>query len=675
MKRLPTLLLLLILAAAVFLRFWQLDDMPPGWRDDELINSLVISQHVIDGEWRFYYPDASGHEALYHALNALPLYLFGPSAPGIRWLSAFLGSGVILFTYLLAWQLFRRHSIALVAAAGLAFSFWGLMYSRIGLRHVSLVFFATPALALMWRGIQQRLAARPDRPPASVGGAAAFWQAHRFFIGAALLLGLAFYTYFASRGIPLILVAWLGYLLLFNRKPLSAVWSGVWLTLILAGLLAVPLVLTLRSQPEAEARVSELAVPVTAARAGDFRPLLDFTVRTLNMFHSDGDSEFLYNIPGRPVFGPIGALFFWSGVLLAAWAALRREPDAAEPGEPPLVTAEVGAFLLLWWLAGISPGFLSVPPGSLSHTILAQPAVYILAALPVGAATAWLRRRRPGLPAPAVALPLGLLLVASIAWRDLPDYFVHWPARGNTRFLYRADIHDVARSLQADPGSIDVGMAGLLAGPWDRLAFEANLGAEKARIRSRWFDPRRAVLIEPAVSWIGYPVGSDPFAPDLYEETGRTAGGYREVRVDSLIIPSFGQPTCFANGLCMADLVTREGDGYLVNLLVAVDRPLVLPDIPLISNPPPPGVYAGPRLLVFAQFLDADGEYLTGDDALGIDPQTLEVGDKFWQRHRLTPGDGQKPATIAFGLYDPMTGERISTVDGRTAITIDIAGD
>ncbi|MGD8856485.1 MAG: hypothetical protein PVG33_09175, partial [Chloroflexota bacterium] len=64
---LPLALLTLL---AFFLRVWQLDKAPPGWRDDELINSLVISQKVIDGDWAVYYPDASGHEALYHILNA-----------------------------------------------------------------------------------------------------------------------------------------------------------------------------------------------------------------------------------------------------------------------------------------------------------------------------------------------------------------------------------------------------------------------------------------------------------------------------------------------------------------------------------------------------------------------------------------------------------------------------
>ncbi|MCZ7666284.1 MAG: glycosyltransferase family 39 protein [Chloroflexi bacterium] len=85
---------------------WQLDSVPPGWRDDELINSLVISQHVLDGEWAVYYPDASGHEALYHALNAIFLALFGATVWGIRYLSVLLGTLTVALTYRFGKKLF-----------------------------------------------------------------------------------------------------------------------------------------------------------------------------------------------------------------------------------------------------------------------------------------------------------------------------------------------------------------------------------------------------------------------------------------------------------------------------------------------------------------------------------------------------------------------------------------
>lgn len=96
--------------------------------------------------------------------------------------------------------------------------------------------------------------------------------------------------------------------------------------------------------------------------------------------------------------------------------------------------------------------------------------------------------------------------------------------------------------------------------------------------------------------------------------------------------------------------------------------------MPLISNPPPPGVYAGPRLLVFAQLVDAAGAFLVGDDGLWVDPATLYTNDLFVQRHYLIPPLDETAAVVRFGLYDPLSGERVLTVDGRDHLEMAIGG-
>lgn len=146
------LLILLITFVAFAIRIWNLADLPPGWRDDELINSLVISQHVLDGEWALYFPDASGHEALYHTLNAFFLGVFGANWLGIRLLSVFLGVLAVPATWLLGRKLFGSW-VGLLAAVGLTLSFWSLMYSRIGLRHISLPLLTLLAFYFFWRGL------------------------------------------------------------------------------------------------------------------------------------------------------------------------------------------------------------------------------------------------------------------------------------------------------------------------------------------------------------------------------------------------------------------------------------------------------------------------------------------------------------------------------------------
>ena len=131
-----------------------------------------------------------------------------------------------------------------------------------------------------------------------------------------------------------------------------------------AALIALPLLVTLSQQPESESRVQELAVPLVEAQEGNFQPLVQHVTQTLSMFHSYGDEEWLYNIPYRPVFGSITAIFFWIGVITALWYALKPlmrifqslikdSQETASKSRPHFEIA--GAFLIVWWLIGISP--------------------------------------------------------------------------------------------------------------------------------------------------------------------------------------------------------------------------------------------------------------------------------------------------------------------------------
>ena len=661
---------------ALALRLWRLDSVPPGWRDDELINVLVISQKVLAGNWAIYFADASGHEGLYHTLVAGMLRLFGYTAVGIRGLSVIFGTLTIPLTYLIGRRLFGR-IVGLTAALGLAFSFWSLMYSRFGMRHISVVFFTLLAFHFLWRGLATLTGLQESEKPTR-------WLIN--FGLAGLFLGLNFYTYFASRGVPLTLLAFFVYLALFQRPIFKRSWRGFLVMGGVATVLALPLLITLNQQPEAEARVAELAAPLIEAREGNFTLLGEHVVRTLSMFHSDGDDEWLYNIPFRPVFGPVGALFFWLGVVIAVWRTVQviRRKDK-------MTTFPTGGaaypFLLIWWLVGIAPGFVSVPAASLGHTIVAQSAVFLLAALPIGTAFQAYHRQnehpqsnrswyQQAVGSRWVFVALALLLVGTIAWRDTVDYFNEWPNRGLARFLYKADIKELAHYLAEQPELTDFGVTSLLAGPWDQEAFKIDM-AETAVVNPRWYNPERAVLLaidgKGPVVFSGYPNVTALHA-DWYEvRSSKKIGGYQLAEIDinwlfSLISP---ETVCFQNGLCLLAANYNQAEQAL-EMIWSVERPLTLPAATLISNPPPPGVYAGPRLLVFGQLFDAAGNFLAGDDGLWVDPYSLQIGDVFLQQHRPSISDGQQPTVIVLGLYDPMTGERILTDDGRDHIRIEI---
>jgi hypothetical protein len=175
----------------------------------------------------------------------------------------------------------------------------------------------------------------------------------------------------------------------------------------------------------------------------------------------------------------------------------------------------------------------------------------------------------------------------------------------------------------------------------------------------------------PATSFTGYPVVEDVYAGLYAPIEGEGAAGYQLSRVvgEPAVAPLPGGPVCFANGLC-AMAAAYDGAAGRLELVWEVSRPLTLPEIALISNPPPPGVYAGPRLLVFGQLLDGEGGFLAGDDGLWVDPAGLQPGDRFVQQHHLVAPAGSEPARVAFGLYDPMTGERILAEEGQAVMVV-----
>ena len=506
----------------------------------------------------------------------------------------------------------------------------------------------------------------------------------RWFLLAGLFVGIGFYTYFAARGIPIIILVFIIYLALFQLWRIKRHWAGLGLMGVLTLLLALPLIIVLTQQPEAEARVSELAKPITNALEGDFSTLADHVSRTTRMFLNSGDDEWLYNIPFRPVFSGISALFFWSGVVVAFWymlkplfrwlmGLLKRDPGIFSV---TLHLEAASAFLLIWWIGGISPGFISVPAASLGHTIAAQPAVYILLALPLlplerlgSRLISWRRGSLDG--GTALSLAAGLILVFSIALRDLPDYYRNWPERGMVRFLYRADIKELAQYLEENPELADFAVSSLLAGPWDRLALEIDVD-ENDQVQPRWYNPERASFLslngQPAYVFRGYPLESSPFDSLYRDVDGENAGEFKLSQVINGF-PSTAKTECFTNGLCLQE-ASYDGGFKTLDLTWVVESPLSLPSSPLISNPAPPGIYSGPRLLAFAQLLDQDGEVLVSDDGLWVDPYSLQTGDQFIQKHRLeNPGSG---VTIIYGLYDPKNGERWLAAGGQDHLRLEL---
>src|SRR5450756_1531834 len=130
-------LMIVVLLIAAFFRFAFIASAPPGWRDDELIE-FGMDQRIVQG-WRpLFISEAEGHEPVYHYLHAGTLVLFGENIIGYKWLPFAFGLLTIALTFALARRMFDAR-VGLLAAALMAVSFWPIMYSRLGIRHIGLL--------------------------------------------------------------------------------------------------------------------------------------------------------------------------------------------------------------------------------------------------------------------------------------------------------------------------------------------------------------------------------------------------------------------------------------------------------------------------------------------------------------------------------------------------------
>jgi hypothetical protein len=648
-RRTELILCTLILLAAAWLRVYRLSDLPPGWRDDEVVETTVHAALVLEGRAPLYFPQAEGHEPLFHYLSAGWMALAGRSLFSVRLLPALLGVLSVAALFRLTRRLFGP-SAALLAASGLAVSFWGLMYARFKLRHVAEV---APVLVCFYcffraggggkSAVGRGQSAEGSRQKAEStrrgAGGACGWA-----VVGGVCLALALYTYYAARAVPVILGAFGVYLALFHREGLRARWRAWAVGLGVAAVLVLPLVLAIARTPGGEARIGVVGAPLEALLNGDPRPAWQNTLMTLGMFAFTGDPEALYNIPGRPVFELLGALLFAVGVGMSVWRW--RQPRHA--------------FMLLWLVGGLAPAFVSVPAASLGHTITAQPAFYIFPALGLGAVAVAARDWRSG---PVVTVFLALAFLGVTATRDLRDYFARWPALPEVRRLYRADLHEAGPALRALPQGSDLGMTAYNLHPADPLALA--LETDGRDLQPRVFNPAWA-WPQPAGEWPVLLRASAP-AEGAFGQTP-LVGAYALVpsRLAAMTVPEVPLAVGFENGWeCRGYTLVLPGFRGVVEVY---SYWRVGPDY-VPPAPRPVEVLAGTPLplRIFAHLLDNDGSVLAGDDRLDVDPAYLRAGDEFIQRQRLETmallAEGVA-VPLQIGLYDPQTGVRVLTTTG-----------
>ena len=311
------LALLLITALAAFLRFWQLDRIPPGFHYDEAYEALeawrVLTQR---GYHPIFFPGNFGVEPMFIYLTSLAFRLFGETPTVMRGVAALIGTLTVPALYALGRELTRSDklmpaALPLFAAFALAIMRWHIFFSRVGIEPILVPFLLT---LMLW----------------------AFWRARRTnslvaWIAFGLTAGLGPYTYPAGRLLPVIaLVLGIWTLVRGIRRTgrqeqgsggATGASSRTAAPLLLAGFVALlvvaPLALNWLQHPDQLLlRSSQIAVGPAGATGGTpVRNLL----ATAAMFNLRGDPDPRNNQPGLPVLDILMSIPFLIGLGVTLW--------------------------------------------------------------------------------------------------------------------------------------------------------------------------------------------------------------------------------------------------------------------------------------------------------------------------------------------------------------------
>lgn len=153
--------LILIIVLAFILRFYQLGQNPPSLDWDETAHGYNAYSILKTGRDEYGYKMPLFFRSfddykppLYTYLVVPAVAIFGLNDFAVRFPSALLGVFAVLFTYLMAKELFQKKSIALLAAFFLAISPWHLQFSRVAFETNSATFWSVLGTWAFLKGIK-----------------------------------------------------------------------------------------------------------------------------------------------------------------------------------------------------------------------------------------------------------------------------------------------------------------------------------------------------------------------------------------------------------------------------------------------------------------------------------------------------------------------------------------
>ena len=423
--------LTLILLVAAALRLWDLTGIPPGPHYDEAANGILAAEIAKGAKTPVFIPSYTGKEVLFFYLAAGAMRLLGIGLLALRLTSALTGLMTCAATVWLVYELFADDDpgaafwMAALTSVLITTSFWHVLLSRVGFRAITQPLLQTLTLAALWRGLRRENLV---------------W----LFLGG-LFCGLTGYTYLASRAFPIPLVISLFALLVIDvgrwRQRLIQ-FTGFGLSALAS---FAPLGLHFVRNPDAFTTRMRQVGP-----SDDWGAAVDGVVSAVKMFFVQGDPYIRFNLPLRPLFGPVIAVLLVVGLAVTVQRLFR--PQAA--GQSRALQRAREILLLVWMPAMLLPSALAVneiTPSNL-RAIGLIPLVFVFPARGLWTLfiVTYRKSRISNLESritrylPIAAFGLLLLTTAVITARD---YFVRYVSRADLYEVSDGDLADIAAYL------------------------------------------------------------------------------------------------------------------------------------------------------------------------------------------------------------------------------------
>jgi len=647
----------LILLLAAGLRLWGLGAIPPGFNSAEMA-SLLMTEHAGAGDIRVFDQELGQVEEMaYHVLQAA---LTGPTGRGLitlRLPSVWSGLLTLALLYALARRLYGPRA-ALLAAGLLAAGFWPALLSRLSLREALVPLWTVAALLALANAFHIRQRVAPETP--TVTG----------FAVLGIVTASSLYVHWFGIFLAILITAAVAYLFM-TRQPISRHTLGASIfAIVLSIIVIIPYLVTTLRLPE----VSGIAA-LRAATSPEQLPVS--VVDGLAAIFAQGDMNPAFNLPGRPLLGPVSAILLVTGLVhgLRYW----RRPSAFLP-----VLAAAIAML---------PALFSTRPGAFTALTGALPILILLAGRGADLALDALADRRPALR-PALPWLAAALIAANFLWAGV-DLLVRFPADPAVREAFNAGRGALAAHLDRTAHKIPTVVCSprlqdTAAQPGDPLLLDLMMHRENVPLRyvdcanglilAEGGAPQQFAFTDLAIMERIHPVlrvwlEEQPSSP----VSGLPDGSVLRLDVARPLGDTVGRllttaPTGYApespGGAGAATLPVRFGGNITYLGYEPPGDPTYAPGdvVPVVTYWRTDGAVP-PDLRIFTHVLSDPAAIVSQSSVINVWPPSLRNRDVFLQVSYVTLPGSVPPGQydLSIGAYQAGSGARLPVFDGERA--------